>query len=44
MSLDPSVKIIQEGIVDHAQNWTFLIYQSERDGDEGETMDKVSSP
>ena len=41
MPFDPGVKIIQERVVDHAQNRTFLVYQPERDGDEGEAMDKV---
>ena len=44
MSFDPSVQVIQEWIVDHAQHWTFLVDQPERDGDERETMDKVGCP
>lgn len=41
MTFDPGVKVIEEGVVDHAQHRAFLVYQPERDGDEGEPMDKI---
>jgi len=41
MSFDPRVEVIQEGVVYHTQHRTFLVYQPERDGDEGEPVNKV---
>lgn len=41
MSFDPGVHVIQEGVVDHTQYRVFLVNQSERDGDEGESMNEI---